>query len=137
VIHYQLCCAADHGFDGWFPDSASFDAQVARGLVECPSCGTAEVRRALMAPAVPAKRTATKAALMPDELRAKLARLRAEIEQRCEDVGTGFADEARRIHNGQADARGIYGETTPAQAEALADEGIEIARIPWVPLADA
>lgn len=74
---------------------------------------------------------------MPDELRAKLARLRAEIEQRCEDVGTGFADEARRIHNGQADARGIYGETTPAQAEALADEGIEIARIPWVPLADA
>ncbi len=137
MIHYQLCCAADHAFDGWFPDSAGFEAQVARGLVACPACGTAEVRRALMAPAVPAKRTATKAALMPDELRAKLARLRAEIEQRCEDVGTGFADEARRIHNGTADARGIYGETTSEQAEALADEGIEIARIPWVPLADA
>ncbi len=136
MIHYQLCCAADHNFDGWFPDSAGFDAQVARGLVECPSCGTRSVRRALMAPGIPAKRTAAKTALMPDELRAKLARLRSEIEQRCEDVGTGFADEARRIHNGEADARGIYGETTPEQAEALADDGIEVARIPWVPRAD-
>ena len=136
MIHYQLCCGADHAFDGWFPDSAGFDAQVARGLVTCPVCGITAVRRALMAPAVPAKRNATKAALMPDELRAKLQRFRAAIEQNCDDVGSSFADEARRIHNGDAEARGIYGETTPAEAEALADDGIEVARIPWVPRSD-
>jgi len=137
MIHYQLRCAADHAFDGWFPDSAGFDAQAARGLVECPVCGTADVRRALMSPAVPAKRGTEKAALVPDALRAKLQRLRAEIEARCEDVGADFAGEARRIHNGEAEERGIYGETTPEQAEALADDGITIARIPWVPRADS
>lgn len=89
-----------------------------------------------MAPAVPAKRAASKTALMPDELRAKLQRLRSEIEQNCDDVGAGFADEARRIHSGDAKARGIYGETTPAEAEALAEDGIEVARIPWVPRSD-
>jgi len=136
LIHYQLCCGADHAFDGWFPDSAGFDAQVARDLVACPTCGTTSVRRALMTPAVPAKRAASKAALMPDELRAKLQRLRSEIERNCDDVGADFADEARRIHSGDAKARGIYGETTPAEAQALAEDGIEVARIPWVPRSD-
>ena len=136
MIHYQLRCDADHAFDGWFPDSAGFDAQAARGLVECPACGSAEVRRALMAPAVPAKRAGEKAALVPDEMRAKLQRMRAEIEARCEHVGPDFADEARRIHNGDSPERAISGDTTPEQAEDLADEGIQVARIPWVPRAD-
>jgi hypothetical protein len=65
-----------------------------------------------------------------------LQRLRAEVEKTCDYVGAGFADEARRIHRGESQRRGIYGETEPSEAEALAEEGIEIARIPWVPRAD-
>jgi hypothetical protein len=73
---------------------------------------------------------------LPDEMRAMLQKLRAEVEKNCDYVGENFADEARRIHNGESDKRGIYGEATPEQAEALADDGIEVARIPWVPRAD-
>jgi hypothetical protein len=74
---------------------------------------------------------------MPAHLRAMLQHIRGEVERNCDYVGPNFAEEARKIHNGESDKRGIYGETTPEQAEALADEGIEIASIPWVPLADS
>ncbi len=147
MIHYQLQCSHAHGFDGWFPSSASFEAQAKRGLLECPACGDTKVDRALMAPAVPKKGNAKAVAVppakdltpatLPAEARALLQRLRAEVEAKCEHVGDRFAEEARAIHKGETPARGIYGETTPEQAEALADEGIEVARIPWVPLADA
>ena len=154
MIHYQLRCSADHDFDGWFRDSSAFDVQAQRGLLSCPVCGVAEVRRALMAPALgkkhaapaqveasapltaPATPAATVAGQIPDGLRAMLQRMRAEIEQRCDYVGPGFAEEARKIHNGESEARGIYGEATREEAERLADDGIEIAQIPWVPRAD-
>ncbi len=73
---------------------------------------------------------------VPDEVRAVLQRLRAEVEQRCDYVGPHFADEARAMHHGEQPRRSIYGETTAEEAESLADEGIEVARIPWVPRAD-
>ena len=73
---------------------------------------------------------------IPDQMRAMLQRMRAEVEKKCDYVGPAFADEARKIHRGESERRGIYGETTPEQAEALSDEGIEFARIPWVPRAD-
>ena len=73
---------------------------------------------------------------VPDKVRAVLQRLRAEVERNCEDVGADFAQEARRIHRGESERRAIYGDATPEQAETLADEGIEVARIPWVPRAD-
>ncbi len=158
MIHYQLRCSQDHEFDGWFKDSAAFEAQAARGLVECPVCGDVKVDRALMAPALgrhgadrapapeaapaPAQAApspppaAAVAGRLPDHLRAALQRLRGEIERNCDYVGPRFAEEARRIHKGESEARGIYGETTPEQAEALAEEGIEFSSIPWVPRAD-
>ncbi len=150
MIHYQLRCDADHAFDGWFKDAAGFDKQARAGLVTCPDCGSARVQRALMAPAVRSSRAVidhgsaapasarppAKAAVLPDQVRAALQRLRAEVEKRCEDVGERFADEALAIHRGQAEARGIYGDTTPEQAEKLAEEGVPIARVPWVPRAD-
>jgi hypothetical protein len=74
---------------------------------------------------------------IPDEVRAVLQRLRAEVEQRCDYVGGRFADEARAMHHGEQPRRSIYGETTPDEAEVLAEEGIEVARIPWVPRADS
>lgn len=165
MIHYQLRCSQDHEFDGWFRDSAAFEHQAARGLVECPACGDVKVDRALMAPAL-AKRgpdrppapaappvppeaearaaapgteppaAAAVAGRLPDHVRAALQRLRGEIERNCDYVGPRFAEEARRIHEGASEPRGIYGETTPEQAEALAEDGIGFARVPWVPRAD-
>lgn len=159
MMHYQLRCAAQHEFDGWFKDSGAFDRQAKRGLIECPVCGDSQVERAMMAPrltgrasipqvkpetqAMPAETPATVAvtapasdARMPAQLRVMLQRLRAEVEKNCDYVGPAFADEARRIHRGDVEKRSIYGETTPEQAESLADEGIEVGAIPWVPRAD-
>ena len=159
MIHYALRCSADHGFEGWFNDSASFETQAERGFLECPVCGDKAVTRALMAPAlpkprrekgpakpapqpasrsagVPAKAGAQLPAPVPAQLVAMLQRIRAEVESRCDYVGGDFADEARRMHRGESERHGIYGETTPDEAEALRGEGIEIASIPWVPRAE-
>ncbi len=164
MIHYQLRCGQDHEFDGWFKDSQAFDQQSERGLVACPTCGDVRVGRAMMAPALAKRQTAparpasneppsgaapasaapasdqpTSEAVtgkLPDHVRAMLQRLRAEVERNCHYVGNRFAEEARRIHRGESEHREIYGETTPDQAEALADEGIAVSRVPWVPRAD-
>lgn len=162
MIHYQLRCDAGHAFDGWFKDSAGFDRQARRGLVECPSCASTKVERALMAPAIgagartkgragpppapapspvpaaagPAAKAVTGPKL-PAEVMAQLQRMRAEVEARCDYVGPAFAEEARAIHRGESERAGIYGEATREEAEALREEGIEIAAIPWVPRSDA
>jgi len=154
MIHYQVRCSEGHEFDGWFKDSGTFDRQAERGLVECPVCGDGRVVRALMAPALPraamplvptpaaepvAKPPAVAAGGgdMPDQVRAVLQRMRAEIESHCDYVGRGFADEARRIHRGESARRGIYGEASPDEAESLKDEGIAVSRIPWVDRAES
>jgi hypothetical protein len=154
MIHYDLHCSQDHAFDGWFKDSAAFERLAKRGLLECPHCGDAKVERALMRPAVarrdaapvpvpvpapqppPEPAAAVTGGPMPAQVRAMLQRMRAEVEKNCDYVGPQFAEEARKIHRGESDKRSIYGETSPEQAEALADEGIEVSRIPWVPRAD-
>ena len=153
MIHYQLRCDQDHEFDGWFNDSAGFDKQAKRGLIECPTCGATKIMRALMAPAVstrdapePKPPAPVQEILppapppvgvpMPARMIALLQKMRAQVEKNCDYVGPGFAEEARKIHRGEAEGRGIYGETTPDEAESLADEGIEIQSIPWVPPAD-
>jgi hypothetical protein len=147
MIHYQLRCGEAHEFDGWFKDSAGFEQQAERGLIVCPVCAGTQVTRALMAPALrpkgrsvevepeilpPAPTPVATGGVMPDAVRAALSKLRQEVEKNCEYVGPEFAAEARRIHDGEAPARGIYGESTEEEVEALADDGIEIARIPWV-----
>ena len=158
MIHYRLRCEAGHEFESWFASAAGFDRQTAAGLVECPVCGAARVTRALMTPAVgrksrkrqaepiaeappqaPVQPTSPEkmaAGPMPAQLVALLQRMRGEVEKNCDYVGGGFADEARRIHNGEVQTRGIYGEATEAEREALSDEGIEVGRIPWIPRAD-
>ncbi len=162
MIRYKLRCAAAHEFEGWFRDSGAFDKLAKAELVECTVCGSTQVERALMAPAVVSSRKKAKrpaappaaeappaappvpepagqrmaAGPIPAQLVAMLQRLRAEVEKSCDYVGKDFAEEARKIHNGEAEARGIYGEATDAEAEALAEEGIDVARLPWVPRAD-
>jgi hypothetical protein len=153
MIHYDLRCSQEHTFDGWFKDSAAFEQLAKREMLECPHCGDAKVERALMRPAVakgeslpvpvpapqppqPQAPAAVAGGRMPPHMRAMLQRMRAEVEKHCDYVGPQFADEARKMHRGESEKRGIYGETSPDQAEALAEEGIEVARIPWVPRAD-
>jgi hypothetical protein len=156
MIHYQLRCDQEHEFDGWFSDSNSFEKQAKRNLIECPICGATNVERALMTPAVatrdtpepkppapvqqvlpPAHPPGPQSGMpMPAQMIAMLQRMRAHVEKNCDYVGPGFAEEARKIHRGEVEGRGIYGETTPDEAETLAEEGIEIHSIPWVPPAD-
>lgn len=162
MIHYQLRCGNEHEFDSWFPNSAAFEKLASAGMIDCPVCGDTRVSRALMTPAVAkapgvkgrpeappaeagANRTPAAAGAIPTkpaggaipaQVLALLQRLRAEIERTSDYVGADFAEEARRIHRGEAKARSIYGEATEAEAEALREEGIQVARIPWVPRAD-
>jgi len=91
-----------------------------------------------MAPASPASAApmAVQTEAVPAQIRAVLQKIRAEVEANCTYVGDDFADEARRIHRGDSEHQGIYGEATVEDAESLAEEGISITQIPWVPRAD-
>lgn len=133
MIRYNLICAKDHEFEGWFSSSSDYDDQAASGLVSCPACGTKKVEKAIMAPAVKTARKAeardAKAAMA---MTAMAAKIRSEIGKNCENVGDNFAEEARAIHYGEKPERGIYGSTTPEESAELQDEGIEAHPLPDV-----
>jgi len=155
MIHYRLRCEAGHEFESWFANAAGFDRQAAAGLVECPVCGAARVTRALMTPAVgrkgrkrqsepvaeapppaPAQLNSPEkmaAGPMPAQLVALLQRMRGEVEKNCDYVGGGFADEARRIHHGEVQTRGIYGEATGEEVKSLAEDGVSFMPLPVLP----
>jgi hypothetical protein len=156
MILYRLRCSEGHEFESWFKDSKSYERQERKSLVGCPVCGGAKIERAPMAPrlgkggqkkdadappaAAPApapsaeqQQMAALARHMPKELREALLKVREQVEKNCEPVGDKFAEEARKIHYGESDKRGIYGETSEEEAEALAEEGIEFGRLPWIP----
>ncbi len=161
MICYRLRCGSGHDFEGWFKTGADFDRQSSEGLVACPTCSSTAIARALMAPAVvgsgkhrrrsqptgpeiegevipPSRPLAADAGGdIPAALRALLSRVREEVERTCDNVGGDFADQAIRMHRGELDRRGIYGETTEVEREILADEGVEVARIPWIKRADS
>ena len=157
MILYQLRCGKDHEFEAWFKDGQTCERQLARKTVECPACGSRKVAKALMAPRISGSEKKQQSAnllaqtpapqdnhqggnhpmsVMATAMRQHLQEVRSKVEANCDYVGDKFADEARKIHYGESDKRGIYGETSPEQAEALAEEGIEVSRIPWVPRAD-
>jgi len=154
MILYRLRCSKGHEFESWFKDSKTYERQEKKSLIGCAVCGDAKVARAVMAPRIgskskkaadieaptpapaPSPEQQQMAALtrrMPKELREALLKVRAEVEKNCEHVGEKFAEEARKIHYGESDKRGIYGETSDEEAEALAEEGIEFGRLPWIP----
>lgn len=150
MIKYRLRCDANHSFDAWFRDSGAYDQQADAGLLSCPTCGSTSVSKALMAPNVTSSKKSARAeaaepavpavSSMPPEMaaiREKLAALRAEVESKCDYVGKEFAEEARKIHYGETDPHGIYGEASPSEAQALHEEGIAFAPIPWLPKNDA
>ncbi len=137
MIRFSLLCDKDHEFEGWFSSSKDFDGQSERGLVECPVCGSKQVGKALMAPAVAVSREDTPRPLAMDpekrEMMRKLRDMVQTVKQNSEDVGDRFADEARKIHHGEAEARGIIGHASSDDAKSLIEEGIEIAPLPKFP----
>jgi hypothetical protein len=132
MIRYELRCRSDHAFEGWFRDSAGFDEQASSGELSCPVCGDSDIGKAPMAPSV--VRGGRSA---PADPMTVLRALRRAVETNCEHVGERFAEEARRIHYGEAESRGIYGSASREETAALEDEGIEVSAIPWVPATDA
>ena len=131
MIVYSLACTKGHGFEGWFKDSAAFDAQAAEGKLVCPICNSKKVAKAPMAPSVSG--TKSKGAPSTDELRKMrqfMTGLRKYVEENAENVGRDFPEEARKIHYGETEERPIYGEATITEAKELIEEGIEVAPIP-------
>lgn len=180
MIVFDLKCQHGHVFEIWFRSSTDYESQRGRGLIECPTCGSTQIEKAIMAPnvgaktnqrstgpvpsvhsekpasvpaapvAVPASKPSAEpgqtgpvaeggAAMMPQvaEVRAFVRALNAHVKQNFEDLGDGFADEARAIHYGEAQERGIYGNATGDEIEELVEEGIEILPLPGVGKADA
>jgi hypothetical protein len=138
LIKYTLSCDGGHSFDGWFSSSADFDRQAELGLVSCPVCGSVSVAKELMAPSVSTSRKKDEAkVLMMDQARkeavAKIRELVTAIRENSDDVGEKFPEEARKIHYGEAEERGLIGKATADEARALLEEGIEIAPLPVLP----
>jgi hypothetical protein len=136
MILFALRCAADHEFEGWFRNGAAFETQSAAGEIVCPSCGSKDVAKAPMAPHL-ARSRKDEGAPGPAQIRKALEEVRRQVEANCDYVGDQFAEEARRIHYGEADARNIYGEASAEDAKTLSEEGIEFTRIPWPSRTDA
>ena len=137
MIRFSLCCEHDHDFDGWFRDNADFDKQKMRGLVSCPVCNSPKVEKALMAPSVQTARKRDKVALSMNaeqkQLMGKLKELTDKMKQNADYVGDKFPEEARKIHFGETDPRGIYGEASPDEVKELLDDGVEIMPLPNIP----
>ena len=138
MIHYSLQCEQEHGFEGWFASSADFDRQLERGLVTCPVCESTRVSKLLMAPNVTTGRQKdrTQAVAMDTMRRDMIAKIKdavKEIRANADDVGERFPEEARKIHYGETEARGIIGQASADEAQALTEEGIEIAPLPVFP----
>ena len=136
MILFTLRCAAGHEFEGWFRDGDGFEAQRKTNEIACPECGDTQVEKAVMAPNITRSRPKGPP-ISPAQMRAALVELRRQVETNCDYVGERFAEEARKIHYGEADPHGIYGEATKEESHELAEEGISFGRIPWVPTTDA
>jgi hypothetical protein len=152
MIRYNLRCERGHAFESWFQSSQAYETQEKRKLVNCPSCGSAKVERAIMAPQIVSKKSRDRAAPAPAatadtavpsstplmmaqerELRAKLRELRDHIVKNADNVGERFPNEARKMHYGDIEHRPIYGEASPEEARSLIDEGVEVSPLPVLP----
>jgi hypothetical protein len=156
MIRYSLRCERGHAFESWFQSSSAYESQEKRKLVNCPSCGSAKVERAIMAPQIvskkgrdiaapvsaPAPAPATEVTAPAStplmmaqerELRAKLKELRDHIVKNADNVGERFPNEARKMHYGDIEHRPIYGEASPDEARSLIDEGVEVSPLPVLP----
>lgn len=146
MIVYDLSCGEGHRFEGWFGSSDDFAKQQMRGLVTCPECGSAEIAKAPMAPAVPVKGNrraeppapapvqAVARGPMPPEVAAALSKLAEAQAKALKDsrwVGGAFAEQSRAMHYGERTQEAIHGQATPEEAQALIEEGVPVAPLPF------
>jgi hypothetical protein len=138
MIKYALACDQGHPFEGWFSASNDFDDQKADGRLECPLCGSREVAKQIMAPAVAGTKARGGDIDASPQMRAMMmeamGRVRAHVEENFDNVGDRFASEARAIHEGRSEERGIYGEATPKQVRELVEDGVQVAPLPPAPV---
>ena len=140
MIRFSLKCDKAHDFDSWFPSGEAYDRLLAAGHVTCPVCGSARVEKALMTPALRPARAETPSAGADGPLRRAetpleqaMAALRRQVEENSEYVGMNFATEARRMHEGETEARAIHGEARLEEARKLIEEGVPVAPLPFLP----
>lgn len=147
MIRYSLKCASTHTFDSWFRSSDAFETLRAAGQMTCPVCGTADVEKTMMAPAVrpgrsnlaqtlaePGRAAASGALSNPQSaIEQAFAAMRKQVEDTSEYVGLNFAAEARQMHDGEKPARAIYGEAKPDEARQLIEDGVPVAPLPFMP----
>lgn len=136
MIRYALTCDHEHAFEGWFGSSTDFDDQQARGLLECPLCASKTVRKQIMAPAV----TGTKRTVAPEPppqmremMMQAMGKVREYVEENFDDVGDAFAAEARAIHEGRSEERGIFGQASAKEVRDLVEDGVPVAPLPPPP----
>ena len=138
MIRYSLKCVADHSFDSWFQSAVAFDSLANSGHVTCPMCGSAEISKTLMAPAVTPGRNAKTRIEGPLSTPANpqeqaLAALRAEVEANSAYVGKDFVTEARKMHEGTTAPRAIHGEARLDEAKKLVEDGVPVLPLPFLP----
>lgn len=142
MIRYSLKCDQDHDFESWFASASAYDLLHKAGHVACPTCGSALVEKALMAPAVSQTTQPVTPPSAIDDVTSPalgsaptdhLAKLRREVEENSDYVGDKFVAEARAMHDGDAPTRPIWGEAKLADAKALVDDGVPVAPLPFIP----
>lgn len=133
MIRFSLHCDQEHEFEGWFRSNDDFDTQVAKRLVECPSCGSHKVGKALMAPSVTTSKRQEKISIAMSQMALEMKEMVKKVRENADYVGTEFAEQARKIHFGEIEARGIYGEATHEDVEALLDDGVDVMPLPVFP----
>ena len=137
MIRFALRCDNDHAFEGWFRSGADYDRAAEAGENACPVCGSTEVGKAPMAPAVSGTKKEKMTLAAPDPrslaMREAIRELRKRVTENADYVGDKFAEEARKIHFEETEPRGIYGEATPEEARDLHDEGIDFHPLPRLP----
>ncbi|NNE23712.1 MAG: DUF1178 family protein [Rhizobiales bacterium] len=143
MIRYDLVCKDGHSFDSWFRDSDAYDKLVKAGQVSCTVCGSSEVEKALMVPGIPSRHnkyepTNQQMVAGPQnaqqrELMDAVRRLRKQVSDNADYVGEQFPEEARKMHYGETEERGIYGEASVDEAKELVEEGIKVAPLPKLP----
>lgn len=137
MIQYSLICENEHKFDAWFKSAAAYDEQHQRGIVTCPVCASGTVDKAIMAPAVnrtDGERMSLSAGHpQAAQVREMMRALREKVTSEADYVGDRFADEARKIHFKETDARGIYGEATRDEVAGLIEDGVDFMPLPNLP----
>ncbi|PJI92734.1 hypothetical protein BC777_1595 [Yoonia maricola] len=129
MIRFHLKCDQDHAFESWFQSGDAFDKLVAAGMVNCTSCGSTQVTKSIMAPAV----STSSDVRAPKLTENAIAALRDKVEANSDYVGKSFVKEARDMHDGVVPERPIYGEANLNEAKKLVDDGIPVVPLPFMP----